>query len=163
MSRNYYHSRWNDQNWKDDGHCLRRSAVQFGDVRIGASITYWVHEKRATGSIDYSIDKRFGAYTLYGDVSQGLREFHGPGCVTALKEYIDRFIIEHYPTVCRWAYDNVYYIHQNPRYKIEIDPADNDLAWAFLESLHQDAIAVERGTAPGPVKRSGQMALCGGA
>lgn len=166
MSREYHHARWNDQNWRDDGHCLRRASIPFFDTRIGAAVSYWPydpHGPKATGSIDYSIDKRFGAYNLYGHVSHCLRDFHGEKCVPAMKEYIDRFITDQYPLICRWYYDEVYYFIQRDtdpkdyRYKKNLDPEDLERAREYLETVLQAVITVEKG--PAPVKRSGQLTL----
>lgn len=171
MSRNYYHARWNDQDWKDDGHCLRRAAVPFGDVQIGAHISYYPHETRAIGSIDYSVDLHFGGYNLYGSSSNYLREFHGPKCVPAMKEYINRFMVDQYALICRWYFDGVYYLIKRDTdpddysFKKNLNPEDLDRAWDHLEAIRQNVIAVEKGTAPAPapVKRAGQMALSLGA
>lgn len=167
MSRNYFHSRWNDQNWTDDGHLLRRAGIPFADVQIGASIGYWFYEKSAKGSIDYHIDQHFGGYHLSGWPSRSLRAFHGPRCVPRLKEYIDQFMAEHYPLICRWYYYEVYRLIScdtdplDPRFKPDLDPADVERAYEYLKTIDQAVVTVENGPVRG--KRAGQMALSLGA
>ncbi len=163
MSRNYFHTRWNDQNWTDDGHLLRRAEIPFGDGTIGASIGYDYNEKSAEGTIDFRLDRQFGGYRLSVWSGQSLRMYHGPRCVPKLKEYTDRFLADHYPLICRcyyWAIQKTIWRDtdpRDPRFKPDLDSADVERAREYLKTIDQAVITVEKG--PVCVKRSGQMAL----
>lgn len=163
MSRNYFHTRWNDQNWTDDGDRLRRVAIPFGEGEIGASIAYWFYEKSAKGSIDFRLALDFGGYHLSMWAGQSLREYHGPRCVPNLKRYTDQFLIDNYPLICRWYYQAVLKTiwrdtdPENPRFIPNLDPADVEAAYEYLKTIDQAVKAVEKDSSPR--KRSGQMTI----
>lgn len=171
MSQNYFHSRWNDERWKDDGYSGLKLTdwIYLDGERIGdARITYWRYEEpHATGDIEIPIDLHFGQYHMRADYGRSFQWIWGKGCIPKMKSFIERFIAENYPTICRWYYGDVYstFLSNTDKYDRHFikDLREEDIkaAQEHIERIYQAVVAVEKGTAPGPapVKRSGQLTL----
>lgn len=155
MSRDYYHARWNNENWKDDGHCLRyRHSIKMGDIDIGtAHISYSpynMYGKTAHGTIDFHDRKQFGRYTFDVDSGHSLRQFHGPKCVPKMQEYIENFIKNNHAQICRWYHDELYYTMQRDNDKerkhYRITPTDEEFkeVWDYVMSVEKLVVEVEK-------------------